>query len=73
LEQDGTETGWIATLQSPATAFLTVTFDAAGPGIGEIADAALEALREVYPDLEAEEAKDTIGGLPAIGYDVEIF
>lgn len=70
LERQDNETGWTVTLQSPQTAFFMVSFDSDLPDIEEMAGAAVEALREEYPDLEAEERVDTIAGQPAVGYDL---
>jgi hypothetical protein len=73
LEQVDHETGWTATVQSPDTAFLTVTFDADVTDNTRLADAALAALREEYPDLEAEPRVETIAGQPSVGHDVRFF
>lgn len=67
------ESGWTVTVQSPGTAFLTLTCDGIGPGIGELADAALSALKEEYKEVDAEPFSGNIAGLPAIGYDAEFF
>lgn len=73
LEREEYETGWSATVQSPETAFLIVTFDAAAPDPAAVADAALETLRTEYPDLEAEPRVESIAGQPAIGHDFTFF
>ena len=73
LEREEHESGWTVTVQSPDTAFLTLTFDADAPDIARLADSALEALREEYPDLEAEPQVETIAGQPAVGHDVRFF
>jgi hypothetical protein len=65
--------GWSVTVQSPATAFLTLTLDERVPGMGELADVALEALRSEYKELDAEPVGATLAGRPAVGYDVEFF
>jgi hypothetical protein len=62
--------GWTASLQGPGTAFLVVSYC---PGIddpSEVVDAAVEGLRADYPDLDAEDAVETIAGQPALGADV---
>ena len=59
-------------LQSPeGPAFALVTVDESRPVPEEIADAALDAMREEYPGLDASLASETIGGHAAVGYDVE--
>jgi hypothetical protein len=39
----------------------------------EMASAALDALREEYPELESEATVDSLGGQPATGHDVRFF
>jgi hypothetical protein len=73
LEREEHESGWTATVQSPDTAFLAVSFDADAPDIAQLADSALAALREEYPDLEAEPRVETLAGQPAVGHDVRFF
>ena len=43
--------------------------DAAGPG--EVADEALAALKSEYRELDAEPVVESVGGQPAVGYDVD--
>lgn len=62
--------GWTVSLQSPGTAFLTLTYDESMPEVEEMADAALSALREVYPDLEAEDRVEQLAGQIAVGHDI---
>jgi hypothetical protein len=67
-EEDGD--AWTASLQSESTAFLVVSYV---PGIedpSELVEAAVEGLRAEYPNLDAEDAVDTLAGQPAIGADV---
>ena len=70
IERADHDAGWAVTIQSPDTAFLTVAFRDDQPDPAAIADAAVDALREEYPTLEAEPAVETIGGAPAVGHDV---
>ena len=70
LEREELEGGWSVTLQSPGTAFLTLTFDEGMPEVEAMADAALAALREVYPDLEADDRVEQFAGQMAVGHDV---
>jgi len=65
--------GWTVTLQSPGTAFALITLDRTMPDVEEVAEAALEALKEDYPSLEATSAIESIGGEVAIGHDVDFF
>ncbi len=73
LEREEHDSGWTVALQSPDTAFMTVTYDGDAPDIAHFADSALAALREDYPDLEAEPRVESIAGQPAIGHDVRFF
>jgi hypothetical protein len=73
LEREDNEAGWTVSLQSPETAFVTIglyqdMLDAEG-----MAEAALTAMRDDYPDLEAEDRVDSLAGRPAIGYDIRFF
>ncbi len=52
-------------------AFAFVTTDEDCPDPDNVANEALEALREEYPTLDATEAFETIDGHPATGHDVE--
>jgi len=73
LEREDSENGWTVSLQSPDTAFLVLTLDAGIPEIDQVAEAALEAMREVYPELEADDCVDSVGGQPAVGHDIRFF
>jgi hypothetical protein len=73
LEREDNETGWTVTVQSPDTAFLLLSLDADMPEPQQVAQTALEALREEYPNLEADAEVDTIAGQPAVGHDIQFF
>jgi len=69
-----TEDGEVTTVAVNAPdglAFALVTLDEARPAPAELADQALQAMRDEYPDLDAEPALETIGGHRATGHDVE--
>lgn len=69
-----TEEGALTTvsIQSPGgLAFALVTVDETCPAPAEVADEALEAMREEYPTLDAVPALETIAGHNAAGHDVE--
>src|SRR5262249_31857864 len=73
-ELEVTDDGPLTTVavQAPGgLAFALVTVDESCPAPAEVADQALEALREEYPVLDAEPALETINGHRAIGHDVE--
>ena len=70
LEREENETGWSVLLQSPDTAFFLLSLDEDGPDSEHVANTALEALREDYDDLEADECVDSLAGQPAVGHDI---
>jgi hypothetical protein len=73
LEREENESGWTISLQSPDTAFLTVTLNQDLESPERMAETALAALREDYPDLEADECVESIAGQPAVGHDIRFF
>jgi hypothetical protein len=73
LEREEEENGWTVTVQSPGTAFALVRLDLELTEPSEVVEATLKALRDDYPDLEAETAMDLLAGEMAIGYDIEFF
>ncbi len=73
LEREDNDTGWTVSVQGPGTAFLMVCLREDTPSTEEVADATLEALREDYPGLEADDCIDSIAGQPAIGHVVRFF
>jgi hypothetical protein len=70
LEREESQNGWTVLLQSPDTAFFLLSFDKTEPGSGKMIRAARRALREDYPDLEADDCVDSLAGQPAIGNDM---
>jgi hypothetical protein len=73
LEREESADGWTVMLQSPGTAFMTLTYDQSGATIEEVADAALEALKADYPTLEIQPRVDTLAGQMAVGHDIQFF
>ncbi len=70
VTQDGTRT--TVSVQAPSgLAFGLVTLDEECPDPAEVADDALAAMREEYPELDAVPALETIDGQPATGHDLE--
>jgi hypothetical protein len=70
LEREDSDGGWTVSVQSPDTAFLTIALDQDMPPPDQMADTALAALREVYPDLEADPCVESLAGKPAVGHDI---
>jgi hypothetical protein len=73
LEREDNENGWTISLQSPETAFLMLSLREDMPTTDQLADSALAALREEYPELEADERIDSLAGQPAVGHDIRFF
>jgi hypothetical protein len=73
LQRDDNDNGWTVSLQSPETAFLMVSFDSDMPDTEAMAQTALEALQEEYPNLEADECVESVAGQPACGHDIRFF
>jgi hypothetical protein len=73
LEREEIDSGWLVTVQSPATSFMMLARREDEPPAADLAAEALDNLRDSYPDLEAEAAKSKIAGRTAAGYDVRFF
>jgi hypothetical protein len=73
LDREESADGWTVMLQSPGTAFLTLTCDQSGATAEEIAAAALETLKADYPTLEVQPQIDTLAGQMAVGHDLQFF
>lgn len=73
FQRDDNESGWTVSLQSPDTAFMLISFDSDMPDPEQMADSALQALKEEYPSLEAEVSVDNVAGQPACGHDIRFF
>jgi hypothetical protein len=73
LEREENEDGWTVSLESPDTAFCMIYLRQDQPDPVQMADTALEALREEYEDLEADGCLDSVAGLPAVGHDIRFF
>ena len=68
-EDDGA--AWSVTLQSPGTAFAVVSLRPEAVGPAEVIDETLAALRTEYKELDAEPVVESLGGLPAVGHDID--
>ena len=73
LEREDNDAGWTISVQSPGTAFLMVCLRQDTPTTEEVADAALAALQEDYPELEYDECIDSVAGQPAVGHLIRFF
>jgi hypothetical protein len=70
IEEEASDEGWTINLQSPATAFMTITYYANVEEPEPLLEEALNTLREIYKELESEEVQDTIAKSPATGFDI---
>lgn len=73
LELEDNENGWTVLLQSPQTAFITVTLDTTLPPTEQVIQETMEALRSDYPALEAEPCIEPLAGEMAIGMNINFF
>ena len=73
LEREESDSGWTISVQSPDTAFLMLSMREDLPSIDQVAETALAALREEYPDLEADDCTESVAGQPAVGHDIRFF
>jgi hypothetical protein len=63
----------VAVQEPDGLGFALITTDKSRPDPEDVAEAALEAMREEYPDLDAAPAMETINEHCATGHDVEFF
>jgi hypothetical protein len=61
------------TVQSEQTSFWSLHVYPAGQNMGEVIDAVIDTIREVYPDLEILEGHEKIGDVEARGVDICFF
>jgi hypothetical protein len=73
LERVDNDSGWSVSVQSPDTAFMLISLDEEMPSTDQVAETALETLRQDYPDLEADDCVDSLAGQPAVGHDIRFF
>ena len=73
IERSQDEDSWSVVVQSPGTAFLMLSVHPGRPSTRDLLETTLAALREDYPELEAEATEGEIGDHAAPGYDVQFF
>ncbi|HKI32268.1 MAG TPA: hypothetical protein VKA46_10400 [Gemmataceae bacterium] len=73
LEREDNDAGWTVSIEGPGTAFLMVCLRQDTPATEEVADAALAALQEDYPELEYDPCIDSVAGQPAVGHVIRFF
>jgi hypothetical protein len=72
VTDDGSE-ATVAVQEPSGLAFVLVTTDESCPDPADVSKAALEAMSEEYPDLDAVPVLETIGEHCVTGHDVEFF
>lgn len=73
IDQSQSDEGTIISLQSPGAMFAFLTVREDEQTAVEIADRALETMRDEYPELDSIAIRTTIARRPAIGHDVNFF
>ncbi len=73
LDESENEDGLTISLQSPRSLFLLVSVYAGEREPAEVADQALETMRQEYPVLDSDTVAGRIAGRPAVGHDVNFF
>ncbi len=58
---------------SPEGAFWSVMIHAPSQDLQGLADAALETMRQVYDQLDAEAVEETVSQVPLLGYDINFY
>lgn len=71
MEDDADGDDWVLTLQTPGSGMLMATYRDDGPEPAEMADEAIEALREDYDQLDTEIKVEALAGTTALGYDID--
>lgn len=69
--EESEETQWLVSVQSPSTAFIMFSLRPDTRDPADLADQTLEALKEEYKELDAENRVETVAGQVAIGHDID--
>jgi hypothetical protein len=73
VERQDSEEGITVAIQSPGAAFLLISRYEDRPAAKEVLETSLQALKQDYAELEAEETTQRIAQHNAVGYDVDFF
>ena len=71
-DSDGLDEG-SATVFSPSGAFLSVTVYPRSAAPDELAEEAVEGMRQAYGEVDVEVAQDTVAGRDLVGFDINFF
>lgn len=72
-EQEDDEASVNVTVSSPQTAFWTLVVYPDRRELAYLVEQAIEALRQEYPELEAAEVSQELGGVTLVGCDLSFF
>jgi hypothetical protein len=72
-DQDAVAGHGSVTVYSPGGAFWTVAIHPRAADPGRLAQAALDAMREEYEEVEAEEIRETLAGHEILGFNLNFF
>ena len=69
IEDDGD--AWTTSVASPGTAFLIASLRPGPVSPTQVTDEALAVMKAEYKELDAEPVVESVGGLPAVGYNID--
>lgn len=72
-EEDALAGGKSVTVYSPGGAFWSVAVHPPSADLARLARAAVDAMREQYPEIEDEEVREAWAGREMIGYDLNFY
>jgi len=72
-EEDAAAGSKSVTVYSPGGAFWTLSIHPPGTDPARLSEAALEAMREEYKEVESEEVHETLAGHDLIGHDLNFY
>jgi hypothetical protein len=72
-EDDALAGGQSVTVYSPGGAFWTISVHPRAADPVELAEAAVNAMKEEYEELEVEQTRETIAGREMVGYDLSFY
>jgi len=72
-EEDALSGGESVTVYSPGGGFWSVSMHPRSVEPGDMAEAAVEALEEVYEEIEVQGTREDVAGYDLVGYDLNFF
>lgn len=72
-EEDAPAGGKSVTIYSPGGAFWSVALHPGSADPAQLAKVAVDAMRQEYEELEAEQTRETLAGRELIGYDLNFY